>query len=518
MRAALRRIAAWCARNPAWAAGAVALVVSLVAAAPAWARVGGGDSFSGGSSSSSSSSGGSDSDAELVWFLFWLCIEHPMIGIPVTLLVIVVAYMKRKGSDQAKEWSTGAQAPATQFVPATQRDARQQLERIREQDPEFSSVLFEDFLYALYAAAHEARGRGQLDSLAGYLDPQARARYSSGVHGLQGVREVKDVIVGSMRVTKVAGLGAEATAVRVSARFETNYTEVQDEGGGRKREVAKYAVEIWSLARRRGVPSKPPAKAAKIGCPSCGAALTAIRGNVCSYCKQAVDTGAFDWRVENIEVVRCEARPPALGGGGGVETGTNLPTMAAPDRQQALDALAAKDPQFSPEQLRARAAMVFKELQAAWSERDWLRVRPFVSDSLFQMQLYWIENFKKQKQRNVIDQLAVKNLEIAKVVSDKHFDAVTLRIFASCLDYVVGEDGKLIRGHKSRPTTFSEYWTFIRGTGKTGQASLEKKCPNCGAPQKISQAGTCEFCQAKITSGEFDWILSRIEQDDVYGG
>jgi hypothetical protein len=35
---------------------------------------------------------------------------------------------------------------------------------------------------------------------------------------------------------------------------------------------------------------------------------------------------------------------------------------------------------------------------------------------------------------------------------------------------------------------------------------------------RIAMAGTCEYCRVKITAGEFDWVLSRIEQDDSYSG
>jgi hypothetical protein len=31
-------------------------------------------------------------------------------------------------------------------------------------------------------------------------------------------------------------------------------------------------------------------------------------------------------------------------------------------------------------------------------------------------------------------------------------------------------------------------------------------------------AGNCTYCKAKVTSGEFDWVLSQIEQDESYGG
>ncbi|MCC7539401.1 MAG: hypothetical protein IT379_24465, partial [Deltaproteobacteria bacterium] len=46
----------------------------------------------------------------------------------------------------------------------------------------------------------------------------------------------------------------------------------------------------------------------------------------------------------------------------------------------------------------------------------------------------------------------------------------------------------------------------------------DKVCPSCGAPLKINMAGACEFCSARVTTGEFDWVLSRIEQDETYRG
>jgi hypothetical protein len=31
-------------------------------------------------------------------------------------------------------------------------------------------------------------------------------------------------------------------------------------------------------------------------------------------------------------------------------------------------------------------------------------------------------------------------------------------------------------------------------------------------------AGSCEYCSVHVTAGEFDWVLSKIEQDDAYRG
>jgi hypothetical protein len=34
----------------------------------------------------------------------------------------------------------------------------------------------------------------------------------------------------------------------------------------------------------------------------------------------------------------------------------------------------------------------------------------------------------------------------------------------------------------------------------------------------VSETGVCGYCDAKITGGEFDWVLSTIDQDETYRG
>ena len=93
-----------------------------------------------------------------------------------------------------------------------------------------------------------------------------------------------------------------------------------------------------------------------------------------------------------------------------------------------------------------------------------------------------------------------------------------MRLFATSIDYTISDDGKLMSGSKSRNRQYSEYWTLIRGTQRKGGSRGDLACPNCGAQLRIGMAGACEYCRVKVTSGEFDWVLSRIEQDDSYTG
>src|SRR5262249_1167125 len=99
---------------------------------------------------------------------------------PFTLLLVfvgglslVVWGLRRK---REQEWSSLARRTAdASFVEQRRfKTVNDALAFIGSADTGFSRVLFEDFLYALYAEAHAARGGAQLARLGGYLGERAR--------------------------------------------------------------------------------------------------------------------------------------------------------------------------------------------------------------------------------------------------------------------------------------------------------------------------------------------------------
>lgn len=48
--------------------------------------------------------------------------------------------------------------------------------------------------------------------------------------------------------------------------------------------------------------------------------------------------------------------------------------------------------------------------------------------------------------------------------------------------------------------------------------SAVSEIPNCGAAVVVGNSGICSFCSGKLTTGTFDWLLSRIQQDESYRG
>ncbi|MDO9015644.1 MAG: Tim44-like domain-containing protein [Deltaproteobacteria bacterium] len=555
----------------------LAVLVVLVAGV-ALARPGGGGSFSGGGGSgsgsgggsfgggSSSSSGGSGDDLAgallgalfevVVNYLFALAVEHPQVSIPLVAAAVIAYLLTRRDPDgfanvgfiaaviallplgyfapwafigtlavagavalyrwrekSDEGWTAtvedAPEAPsAATRAPEPMSQARASLQALRAVDPDFSVVVLEDFLYALYAEVQRARGSGTLDTLVAYVSADVRRKLSGA-----GLASVEDVIVGALRWRDVAGTEAHADRTRLRVDFEANYTEVAKDGTRQ----GVYVIERWTLVRKGGVKSRAPERATVIGCPACGAPRDRSVGGVCDYCKAPLTRGDLDWTVTNTKTLSHERRSPVLESSM-EEQGTRYDTVLSPTLQADLAALAAHDPAFSLEALRPRVELIFGELQGAWSTRDWKRARPFVSDLLFESQRSWIEAYRRAGLRNLTDGARVLGMEAAAVTMDRWFHAVTVRVRASSKDYTVDEAGELTSGDRDREREYTEYWTLIRSAKRRGAAGVEPVCPNCGAGLAINQAGECEFCKVKVTTGEFDWVLSRIEQDDSYSG
>jgi hypothetical protein len=495
-----------------WLLCGIVLALLLVAAV-AFGRPGGGHSYSGGSRSSGSSSrssggggGGGGDGGFLVEILIYLVIQNPAVGIPLIIIVCIGMLVRAAIQRGMKSWSTtSTDVSSVQTVHRHTSAPRQQMEALRQVDPEFSLVLFEDFVYMMYQAVHRSRALGTAP-LAAYLEPGL-----ASVLPDPNLADVQGIVIGALRYEDFSGLGTGT--IRVELEIEANFVELAKNG----QQHRFYVVDQLVLTRQHSAKSRPFSRAHKLDCPNCGAPLESMRGSQCSYCRQEVGLGRFDWMIAELSNLTREPRGPLLTGDT-PETGTDTPTIADSSAPARFQQLQQRDPSLTWQTFTTRMAHVFGALQVAWSGRNPLQIRPYVSDNLFQTMLYWIDLYIASRCRNVTENARILRIDLANVTSDKHYDAITVRMFASSIDYTIGDDGKLLSGSKSRTRTYSEYWTWIRGTARRGQSRGDVACPNCGAELRIGMAGTCEYCRVKVTAGEFDWVLSRIEQDDSYSG
>jgi hypothetical protein len=472
---------------------ALAIVVAL--GAVAFARPGGGESFSGGGGHGGGGGGGGGGELafELIYWTLRLIFYYPQVGLPLLGIVIVVLIVGAYRQHQNKDWDSGP--PVDLHRPV--------MTEAQKPDADFSQVVFEDFAFRLFSTAHRARYKAT--ELAAAVGPYVSEAARTALTEREPTDAVQQVVVGALRVIRY-DVGAERSQIEVE--YEANLAT---------KNHTYYTVESWLFGRAAGVVSKPPGASKTFPCPNCGAPWDSksTGSQQCSSCGQIVDNGRFDWVVDSTSLASSDERPPTLDSNP-PERGTDLPTY----RQPGVDAKFGElDPDLSHDAFNRRVDMIYNGLNTAWSANQLDPIRGLVSDGLYDYLQYWIDAYKRQGLRNQLTNMRITRLQLAKVARDKYYDAVTVRIWATGLDYVVrtGTD-KIVRGSKHLERPYSEYWTFIRSAARKGPPRTDAACSNCGAPLHISQAGTCDHCGAHVTSGEFDWVLSKIEQDDTYRG
>ena len=502
-----------------WILLGAAILLLVVGLLPddACARVGGGEGFStggsrGGGGGRSSGGGGDGGEADLIFLLIWLAIEHPTIGVPLLLIavvfIVVRAMMKGGGSrrrpypDEVDPWV----APT-----APHRGDRADVAALRKADPGFSMPVLLDYLQLVHRRATEAATTDRWEPLAPFVADGARAELQAA-H--RGVREVRDVVVGGLTLDGMERVGDRFV---LTVTFRDSRRETLD--GGEERRV--YVEESWRFARHAAARTQEPEAVMRMGCPSCGAAIDTDRAGQCRSCGTPIVQGLLEWRAESVALhFRRPIQAPAVGpAAGGVEESALAPTVIDPHLGRAWREFRARHPGFEPNGFLARSKTIFLSLQQAWSDGKWADARPYVTDPLFQTLRFQVEQYAEHGLRNKLADVEVLKQEIVKVEVDAWYEAITLRLYGSAKDWVEDGSGKVVGGNRTRDRQFSEYWTFLRAIGTGDTVHDAHACPSCGAPlDRVSQAGVCGYCDSKITTGRFDWVLARIDQPQVYRG
>jgi predicted lipid-binding transport protein (Tim44 family) len=501
-----------------------ALLLALVLApAIASARPGGGHSFGGGGGGSHSSGGGGGSHSSGGGGGFHFSSHSHGSGsggggdIALMLLccgiglVLIVAQAATKRSYEWSSTTSGSEPQQLELAAPSPRPVH--TDALARHDPGFSRVLLDDFLHEIYVRAHQARGDSQATlELAPYLSPEARSELS--MRGRGAVVAVGQVVVASSRLVRLA-IHEQQDSARLRVEYESNYTEVYE--GDAKPSARIYAREVWTFTRKLSARSRAPDQVHAFNCPSCGAPVAIDQDKSCTSCGADYERAEHEWRCIGIKLADEETTPPALGGYQ-PERGTDLPTVRSYKLDERIAELRAHDPAFDVDAVVVRVAALYDRLNLAWSSLRWELVRPWCTDRFWLSQSYWIDAYRDQGLRNEMRDARVDRIELVKLAHDAWFWAATVRIFATAVDITVHEASGRVVGGSSAPRSYSEYWTLVRSVDRRGAASSSNACPNCGAPLSVGMTGNCDHCGVKVTGGAYDWVLSKIEQDDVYEG
>jgi len=482
---------------------------------------GGGGHSSGGHGFSGGGSGGGGFLAVLVIVLllyFWYRrSQRGGVGTSTTPAA-QAAVMSVLGAALGQNVATGAAARATsgigpQSLPAAAFAAtlRPVVDRIRAQDPGFELEVFLQRAEMTFFLVKRGMQQNNAAAVRPFLSDAVYQQVASGLaasaaqhrHALLESLNVRAVHVQSAQCDDAGQqLQVHFDLVYRAKVFGDNNQVIADEQADHRHG------ERWTFTRKAGATTPTNGGVIAARCPACGAELRLNLDGTCAHCRASVTNGTVDWIVAGVEEAPFVGYP-----------NDSTLAAAAPSVGQGIAALRAADPAFSPDAFRERVRTAFLALQDAWCKQNLDAGRAFLSPGAYFTWRTQLETLAAEGRRNVMEQSTVQRIEPILIVHGRVYDDITVRISAAAADFEVDKDNRIVFGDRVvRP--FTEDWTFQRSVGvATTQkpGTLENTCPNCGAPISLTQIGECRYCKAAVTSGKFDWVVSRIAQEEMFG-
>ncbi|MBT3220122.1 MAG: Tim44 domain-containing protein, partial [Proteobacteria bacterium] len=437
-----------------------------------------------------------------------LCIEYPIIGIPLTMIFIgflIARWWMGRGKRRVAIGAVSPSAPPRRAVRAAPG-----LSKLRQLDGGFSLPVLYDYLQLVHRRCHEAIVGKKWELLAPFASEQLQQQLTKA-HG--EVEAIDEVVLGATRIVRVDHRG-KTTMLMID--FESTRLECRQ-----GKDTRMFVVERWVFRRSAGASSLPPEEMLAMGCPSCGASAETTKMGACTHCGTAINKGQLQWQGHIAKIMQRKAvTAPEVGlFAGGDEPSVHLPTVVDPSFSASVRKFQGRHPDFDIPAFHKHVQASFHKIQGAWSQGKWDQARPFVTDSMYQTLRFWMERYTAHGLQNKLEDVRMTKQQMVKTDADAWYEAITVRLWGSMKDSVVNREGKVIGGNARKDRHFSEYWTYIRVSGTGAASSNPNQCPSCGAPlDKVNQAGICGYCSTKITTGNFDWVLSRIDQCESYAG
>lgn len=180
----------------------------------------------------------------------------------------------------------------------------------------------------------------------------------------------------------------------------------------------------------------------------------------------------------------------------------SVPSALPPPRHdataEAVLALSRVDPHFTPARVQAHVEALYRAMQVAHRTGDLAALHPWLSDGLFQRLSTQARLLGGIAGRELLEGHGLQSAVLVGAGLGEAYQAMTVRVTVAP------------RTAESSPhAAQTQTWRFLRRLSTTTREHglFDGRCPNCGAPLRLTAAQRCDHCQAVLNSGEYDWVL-----------
>lgn len=455
------------------------------------ARMGGGESYDSGSSSSG---GDGDGLGFIIDILWWLILEEPKVGIPLTIAVIIIYLVFNKlnnGDISTRKAIDRAEARARTQPPA--RAVENGLAALKARDPQFDAAQFHERTRREFLEMQEAWFKRDLEPVRRYLSDATFQRLSTQLLLMQalGVRDaIADPEVIDIQIIRIEARDSFDTLhARITARIHDDEvaagaSDSEARASARSKWPEQFT-EVWTFVRRPSARTRPDIDISQGQCPGCGAPFAGGAANTCEYCGAIVNSGTHDWVL--AEITQGSQYQPN------------------PREPQDFANIRRSDPALASEVLEDRASLLFWKWIEAYASGDASRLAKVASPAFVDRTRAEIGEINAQGKRKYFIDCAVGAVNTQQFRQADGRDIAVIEIRWSAKIAIAPRDS-----HPTAPSQPQRHVMLLerRSGAKTGTTGMSTgRCPSCAAPLSDNGQPDCEFCGTVLAAGDADWVL-----------
>ncbi len=146
---------------------------------------------------------------------------------------------------------------------------------------------------------------------------------------------------------------------------------------------------------------------------------------------------------------------------------------------------------------------IFVEVQMAWMNFDYEKLRTLVTDDLYNMYSNQLHTLELKGQKNMMHDFVLENRKILSKKLDGDTTVLITEMEIHFYDYIVNENYQVVRGTKNRKVEMTYKLTFVYNE------QAKDVCPHCGA--QLNGKNICEYCHSTIQSVGNNMKLTKKE-------
>ena len=161
---------------------------------------------------------------------------------------------------------------------------------------------------------------------------------------------------------------------------------------------------------------------------------------------------------------------------------------------------------YSKDELKSILLNNFILLYDSINKKDLNTIKKICSSELYDSYYSQFESLDFLERKKVIDQFNLISFSIVEVSREKKMMYVKVDASVSYYQYVIDNEGRLIRGRKDILVKKNLDLVFVK---KNIDFDSIKKCPHCLVNSKINAKGECINCGKKVVNYKDDFILLK---------